>query len=93
VAKYLLTSGSTSHPKAVITTQRMMCANQAQIADALPFVTARPPRIVDWLPWNHVFGGSHNFNLMLANGGALYIDGGKPIPHWFAADHRSNNRA
>ena len=79
VAKYLMTSGSTSHPKAVVTTQRMMCANQTQIADALPFLKDRPPRIVDWLPWNHVFGGSHNFNMMLAHGGALYIDGGKPV--------------
>lgn len=78
VAKYLMTSGSTSHPKAVVTTQRMMCANQTQLADALPFLRERPPRIVDWLPWNHVFGGSHNFNMMLANGGALYVDGGKP---------------
>ncbi|MBS0125254.1 feruloyl-CoA synthase [Thetidibacter halocola] len=80
VAKYLMTSGSTSSPKAVITTQRMMCANQAQIAGALPFLEQHPPRIVDWLPWNHVFGGSHNFNMMLAHGGALYIDGGKPVP-------------
>ncbi|ETA49796.2 feruloyl-CoA synthase [Ponticoccus alexandrii] len=80
VAKYLMTSGSTSHPKAVVTTQRMMCANQTQLADALPFLRARPPCIVDWLPWNHVFGGSHNFNMMLANGGALYVDGGKPTP-------------
>lgn len=80
VAKYLMTSGSTSSPKAVITTQGMMCANQTQIADALPFLKDRPPRIVDWLPWNHVFGGSHNFNMMLANGGALYIDAGKPAP-------------
>ena len=80
VAKLLMTSGSTSSPKAVPTTHRMMCANQAQIAYALPFLTERPPVIVDWLPWNHVFGGSHNFNMMLANGGALYIDGGKPTP-------------
>ena len=79
VAKYLMTSGSTSNPKAVITTQRMICANQSQIADAMPFLRARPPRIVDWLPWNHVFGGSHNFNMMLANGGSLYIDAGKPV--------------
>ena len=90
VAKYLMTSGSTSHPKAVITTQRMMCANQAQIADALPFLRERPPRIVDWLPWNHVFGGSHNFNMMLANGGALYIDGGKPIPAKIAETIENN---
>lgn len=80
VAKYLLTSGSTSHPKAVLTTQRMMCTNQAQLQAALPFVTERPPVLLDWLPWNHVFGGSHNFNLVLANGGTLYIDNGKPVP-------------
>ncbi len=78
VAKYLLTSGSTSNPKAVITTHGMMCANQAQLLDALPFLGSKPPRIVDWLPWNHVFGGSHNFNMMLANGGSIYIDDGKP---------------
>jgi feruloyl-CoA synthase len=80
VVKILLTSGSTSAPKGVPTTHRMMCANQAQIADALPFLTARPPVLVDWLPWNHVFGGSHNFNIVLANGGTLYIDDGKPVP-------------
>ncbi len=80
VAKILLTSGSTSAPKGVPTTHAMMCANQAQIADALPFVKQRPPVLVDWLPWNHVFGGSHNFNLVLANGGTLYIDDGKPVP-------------
>lgn len=80
VAKILMTSGSTSSPKGVLTTHRMMCTNQAQIAGCLPFLCARPPVLVDWLPWNHVFGGSHNFNLVLANGGALYIDGGKPVP-------------
>ena len=80
VAKYLLTSGSTSHPKAVLTTQRMMCTNQAQLQATLPFITERPPVLLDWLPWNHVFGGSHNFNLVLANGGTLYIDNGKPVP-------------
>ena len=80
VAKILMTSGSTSAPKGVLTTHRMMCTNQAQIAACLPFLTERPPVLVDWLPWNHVFGGSHNFNMVLANGGSLYIDGGKPIP-------------
>lgn len=80
VAKILMTSGSTSSPKGVLTTHQMMCTNQTQIAQGLPFLTTRPPSIVDWLPWNHVFGGSHNFNMMLANGGALYVDGGKPVP-------------
>lgn len=80
VAKYLLTSGSTSHPKGVLTTQRMMCTNQAQLQVCLPFVTEEPPVLLDWLPWNHVFGGSHNFNLVLANGGTLWVDNGKPTP-------------
>ena len=83
VAKILMTSGSTSDPKGVLTTHRMMCTNQTQIADALPFLRKRPPRITDWLPWNHVFGGSHNFNMMLANGGSLYIDDGKPVKGLF----------
>ncbi|AXI48072.1 feruloyl-CoA synthetase [Sulfitobacter sp. SK012] len=83
VAKILMTSGSTSVPKGVLTTHRMMCANQTQLADALPFLRERPPRVMDWLPWNHVFGGSHNFNMMLANGGALYIDDGKPVEGLF----------
>ncbi|GGX43934.1 feruloyl-CoA synthase [Tateyamaria omphalii] len=84
VTKLLLTSGSTSDPKAVVTTHGMITTNQAQIRDGLPFVSARPPVLVDWLPWNHVFGGSHNFNLVLANGGTLYIDDGAPIPAKFA---------
>ena len=83
VAKLLLTSGSTSDPKAVETTQGMMTTNQAQVRDSLPFLEARPPILVDWLPWNHVFGGSHNFNLVLSNGGTLYIDDGKPLPALF----------
>ncbi len=83
IAKILMTSGSTSSPKGVPTTHRMMCVNQAQLAYGLPFLTARRPVILDWLPWNHVFGGSHNFNMILANGGTLYIDGGKPTPQLF----------
>ncbi|MBA83356.1 feruloyl-CoA synthase [Thalassobius sp. S69A] len=83
LAKILFTSGSTSHPKGVITTHKMMCVNQTQIADAFPVLRARAPKILDWLPWNHVFGGSHNFNMMLANGGAIYIDDGKPTDKLF----------
>ena len=83
VGKTLMTSGSTSSPKGVLTTHRMMCVNQAQLADSMPFLRKRPPVIVDWLPWNHVFGGSHNFNMMLANGGSLYIDDGKPVKGLF----------
>ncbi|HEY0557095.1 MAG TPA: feruloyl-CoA synthase [Thermoanaerobaculia bacterium] len=80
VAKILFTSGSTGKPKGVINTQRMLGSNQQALAQAWPFLEERPPVIVDWLPWSHTFGGNHNFNLALRNGGTLYIDGGKPAP-------------
>jgi feruloyl-CoA synthase len=83
VAKLLFTSGSTGAPKAVINTQRMLCANQAALEVGWPFLRERPPVIVDWLPWSHTFGANHNTNLVLVHGGTLYIDGGKPAPGLF----------
>ncbi len=80
IAKFLFTSGSTRLPKAVITTQRMWCANQQQLLQCFPGLGDEPPVLVDWLPWNHTFGGSHNLGLVLYNGGTLYIDDGRPAP-------------
>jgi feruloyl-CoA synthase len=80
VAKILFTSGSTGQPKGVINTQRMLCANQESAAAAWKFLEDHPPVLVDWLPWNHTFGGNFNFNMVLRNGGTLYIDEGKPAP-------------
>jgi feruloyl-CoA synthase len=80
IAKFLLTSGSTGNPKAVINTQRMLCANQVMIRETMAFLKDEPPVIVDWLPWNHTFGGNHNIGLTLYNGGSMYLDQGKPMP-------------
>jgi len=80
IAKILFTSGSTGQPKGVINTQLMLCSNQAMSQTALCFVADEPPVLLDWLPWNHTFGGNHNFGLALYNGGSLYIDEGKPLP-------------
>ncbi len=80
ITKFLFTSGSTKLPKAVINTQRMWCANQQQMAQSMPVLTDAPPILVDWLPWNHTFGGNHNFGMVIYHGGTMYIDDGKPTP-------------
>jgi feruloyl-CoA synthase len=80
ITKFLFTSGSTKLPKAVINTQRMWCANQQQMAQSMSVLAAEPLVLVDWLPWNHTFGGNHNVGMVLYHGGTLYIDDGKPTP-------------
>jgi len=80
IAKFLFTSGSTGQPKGVINTQRMLCSNQQGMAQVWTFLEDHPPVTVDWLPWSHTFGGNHNINMMLRNGGTMYIDAGKPAP-------------
>src|SRR3954471_2519109 len=80
VAKVLFTSGSTGTPKGVLTTHGMLSANQQQIRQVWPFLADEPPVLLDWLPWSHTFGGSHDVNLVLTNGGTLYVDDGRPAP-------------
>ena len=79
-AKYLLTSGSTGVPKIVVNTHRMLCANQQQIAQVWPFLGRHKLVLLEWLPWSHTFGANHNFNMVLAHGGSLTIDEGRPVP-------------
>jgi feruloyl-CoA synthase len=80
IARFLFTSGSTGTPKAVINTHRMLTSNQEARIVMWPFLTREAPIVVDWLPWSHTFGANHNFNMVLRNGGTLYIDNGKPVP-------------
>lgn len=89
IAKFLFTSGSTKQPKGVINTQRMLCANQQMLRQSFAFLADEPPVLLDWLPWNHTFGGNHNAGIALYNGGTLYIDDGKPTPKGMATTLRN----
>ncbi len=89
IAKFLLTSGSTGVPKAVINTHRMLAANAEQITSHFAYFRDEPPVTLDWAPWNHTAGGNHDFNLVLYNGGTLYIDDGRPTADGIAATVRN----
>jgi feruloyl-CoA synthase len=85
---YMLTSGSTSLPKAVIQTQRMITANLAQGRQVLGETAGWRDVMLDWLPWSHVSGAFTQMGV-LTSGGTLYIDGGRPVPGLFEQSIRN----
>ena len=82
LAKIQFTSGSTNLPKGVEVTHGMQVTNQVGIYQMWPFLDSEDV-VVDWLPWNHTFGGNFIFNMMLMHGGTFYIDNGNPTPEGF----------
>lgn len=85
VAKYMLTSGSTGEPKAVINTHGMVAANARMIRSVwdearLDALTGGPQVMVNFLPWSHTYGTHSILHNMLDWGGTLYIDNGAPTP-------------
>ena len=78
-AAYMLTSGSTGPPKAVVQTYANIAANIAQALQTIGSAAGWHGTTMDWLPWNHV-SGAFGKMLTLVAGGTLYIDEGKPVP-------------
>ena len=85
---YMLTSGSTSMPKAVVQTQRMVTANVAQGRQVLAQTAGWNEAMLDWLPWSHVSGACNQF-ATLCSGGRFYIDAGRPMPGLFEESLRN----
>ena len=86
-AKYLLTSGSTGLPKAVICTHQSTSRNSAQIMAC--FEDDEPPIMVNSAPWSHSLGANSILQMGLHRGGTLYIDAGQPVAGRFAETVRN----
>lgn len=86
-AKYLLTSGSTGLPKAVICLHRGIATNAAQIAAC--FADDEPPVMVNSAPWSHSLGANSILHMALHRGGSVYIDAGQPVAGRFGETVRN----
>ena len=85
VAKFMLTSGSTGEPKAVINTHGMISSMVKMIrsiwdVDRLEALSDGPQVMVNFLPWSHTYGANSILHSMTDWGGTLYIDWGAPTP-------------
>jgi len=86
-AKYMLTSGSTGDPKAVITTHLATCTNASQLTAC--YDDPDPPVVVNGAPWSHALGANSVLHLSTHRGGTLYIDMGQPTAGRFGETLRN----
>ncbi|MBT6246149.1 MAG: AMP-binding protein [Gammaproteobacteria bacterium] len=80
VARYIFTSGSTGMPKGVIHNHGMVCQMLASRQALREDDADEPPRYLDWMPWSHVGAGVLRLASIMAAGGSIYLDDGKPVP-------------
>ena len=85
VASFMMTSGSTGEPKAVINLHSMVACNARMIRSVwdekrLDEITGGPQVMCNFLPWSHTYGAHSILHNMLDWGGTLYIDEGAPTP-------------
>ena len=85
VGKYMLTSGSTGEPKAVINTHGMIASNAKMIRsvwdeERLEQLCGGHQVMCNFLPWSHTYGANAILHNLTDWGGTLYIDWGAPTP-------------
>ncbi len=57
----------------------MICSNQQMIAQVFGFLEDEPPVLIDWLPWNHTFGGNHNTGIARITEGRSILMKASPL--------------
>lgn len=84
IARIMFTSGSTGSPKATPQTQAclMTTIGQCEALGLLDFGDEGPQHL-EAMPFSHIMAGNFNFGNVVAAGGTLWIDEGKPTPQLF----------
>ncbi|MCA0243460.1 MAG: AMP-binding protein [Proteobacteria bacterium] len=82
-ARLFFTSGSTGAPKGVPISYANVATMIGQSHWAQQTTLHEPPVMLDWLPWNHLFGGLGNLCRVFALGGTYHLDDGRPLPGQF----------
>ncbi|AEG47873.1 Long-chain-fatty-acid--CoA ligase [Sphingobium chlorophenolicum L-1] len=81
LARIIYTSGSTGSPKATPQSHANLTITiaQCEALNLLDFGGERP-QLLEAMPFSHIMAGNFNFNNVIAAGGTIWIDDGKPTP-------------